>query len=73
MAASIAWVSKGFRFLSPERSRRLEPSSMRFSTAASGTSLTRTQIFTGMLLLEFSWRAAEVGARDGRDSIHLID
>src|SRR2546421_132075 len=45
MAASIAWVSKGLRFFSPERSRRLLPASMRFSTAASGTSFTRTQIF----------------------------
>src|SRR3954468_2334343 len=48
MAASMAWVSKGFRFFSPERSRRFELESMRFSTAASGTSLTRTQIFKGV-------------------------
>ena len=45
MAASMACVSNGFRFFSPERSIRMELSSMRFSTAASGTSLTRTQIF----------------------------
>src|SRR4051794_490398 len=47
MAASMAWVSNGFRFFSPERSRRPVDGLMRFSTAASGTSLTRTQIFTG--------------------------
>src|SRR4051812_45117987 len=47
MAASMAWVSNGFRFFSPERSRRPVEGLMRFSTAASGTSLTRTQIFTG--------------------------
>ena len=47
MAASMACVSKGFRFFSPERLRRPVEGSMRFSTAASGTSLTRTQIFTG--------------------------
>src|SRR3954471_10543091 len=46
MAASMAWVSNWFSVVSPERSRRLEPWSMRFSTAASGTSFTRTQIFT---------------------------
>ena len=46
MAASIACVSNWLSVVSPERSRLLEPGSMRFSTAASGTSLTRTQIFT---------------------------
>ncbi len=45
MAASMAWVSKGLRFFSPLRSRRIVLGSMRFWTAASGTSLTRTQIF----------------------------
>src|SRR4051794_25774816 len=45
MAASIACVSKGLRFFSPLRSIRPVEASMRFSTAASGTSLTRTQIF----------------------------
>ena len=46
MAASIACVSNGFRFFSPLRSMRPVDGLMRFSTAASGTSLTRTQIFT---------------------------
>ena len=46
MAASMAWVSNWLSVVSPERSRRLEFESMRFSTAASGTSFTRTQIFT---------------------------
>ena len=46
MAASMAWVSNWLSVVSPDRSRRSEPGSMRFSTAASGTSLTRTQIFT---------------------------
>ena len=45
MAASMAWVSNWLSVVSPERSRRLVLWSMRFSTAASGTSLTRTQIF----------------------------
>ena len=51
IAASIAWVSNGFRFFSPLRSSRFEFGSIRFSTAASGTSLTRTQIFTSKLLV----------------------
>ena len=46
IAASMACVSNGFRFFSPLRSRRPVEASMRFSTAASGTSLTSTQIFT---------------------------
>ena len=50
MAASMACVSKGLRFFSPVRSKRPVEGSMRFSTAASGTSLTRTQIFTNCLL-----------------------
>ena len=45
IAASIACVSYGFRFFSPLRSMRPVEGSMRFSTAASGTSLTRTHIF----------------------------
>jgi hypothetical protein len=45
MAASMAWVSKGLRLFSPLRSSRMVPVSMRFCTAASGTSFTRTQIF----------------------------
>ena len=51
MAASMACVSKGFRFFSPERSKRPVERSIRFSTAASGTSFTRTQIFTERFLL----------------------
>src|SRR5215212_10208821 len=51
MAASMAWVSNGLRFFSPDLSSRLELGSMRFSTAASGTSFTRTQIFKSWLLL----------------------
>ena len=47
MAASMAWVSNGFKFFSPLRSRRPVEGLMRLSTAASGTSFTRTQIFTG--------------------------
>src|SRR5689334_20152426 len=50
IAASMACVSNGLRFFSPLRSRRPVDALMRFSTAASGTSLTRTQIFTGSLL-----------------------
>src|ERR687894_361579 len=50
IAASIACVSYGFRFFSPERSSRPVEGSIRFSTAASGTSFTRTQIFTSGLL-----------------------
>ena len=46
MAASMACVSYGFRFLSPLRSKRPVDGLIRLSTAASGTSLTRTQIFT---------------------------
>ena len=45
IAASMPWVSNGFRFFSPERSSRLVSGSIRFWTAASGTSLTRQQIF----------------------------
>jgi hypothetical protein len=45
IAASIACVSYGLRFFSPERSMRPVDGSIRFVTAASGTSLTRTQIF----------------------------
>ena len=41
----MACVSKGLRFFSPLRSMRPVEGSMRFSTAASGTSFTRTQIF----------------------------
>jgi hypothetical protein len=47
IAASMACVSNGFRFFSPLRFKRPVEGSMRFSTAASGTSLTRTQIFMG--------------------------
>src|ERR1700689_940257 len=47
IAASMACVSYGFRFFSPDRSIRPVEGSIRFSTAASGTSLTRTQIFKG--------------------------
>ena len=47
IAASMACVSYGLRFFSPLRSMRPVDGSMRFSTAASGTSLTRTQIFKG--------------------------
>ena len=47
IAASMACVSNGLRFFSPLRSMRPVEGLMRFSTAASGTSLTRTQIFTG--------------------------
>ena len=47
IAASMACVSNGLRFFSPLRSKRPVEALMRFSTAASGTSLTRTQIFTG--------------------------
>ena len=50
IAASMAWVSYGLRFFSPERSIRPVEGSIRFSTAASGTSLTRTQIFKSGLL-----------------------
>jgi hypothetical protein len=50
MAASIACVSKGLRFFSPLRSIRPVEASIRFSTAASGTSFTRTQIFNASLL-----------------------
>ena len=46
IAASMACVSNGLRFFSPLRSMRPVEGLMRFSTAASGTSLTRTQIFT---------------------------
>ena len=53
IAASIACVSYGLRFLSPARSIRPVDGSMRFSTAASGTSLTRTQIF-------IQWRSSLV-------------
>ena len=42
----MACVSYGLRFFSPLRSMRPVAGSMRFWTAASGTSLTRTQIFT---------------------------
>ena len=52
MAASMACVSKGLRFFSPLRSSRIVFGSMRFWTAASGTSLTRTQIFKLSLLGE---------------------
>src|SRR4051794_26540147 len=45
MAASMACVSYGLRFFSPLRSRRPEDGLIRLVTAASGTSLTRTQIF----------------------------
>jgi hypothetical protein len=45
IAASMPWVSKGFRFFSPERSSRIVEESIRFCTAASGTSFTRQQIF----------------------------
>ena len=51
IAASMACVSYGLRFFSPLRSMRPVDGSMRFSTAASGTSLTRTQIFTAGLLV----------------------
>src|SRR4051812_18562818 len=51
IAASMACVSNGLRFFSPLRSRRPVEGSIRFSTAASGTSLTRTQIFTWFTLL----------------------
>ena len=51
IAASMACVSNGFRFFSPQRSRRPVERSIRFSTAASGTSFTRTQIFTEGFLL----------------------
>ncbi len=46
MAASMAWVSYGLRFFSPLRSMRPVDGSMRFWTAASGTSFTNTAIFT---------------------------
>src|SRR4051812_39940680 len=46
MAASMACVSYGLRFFSPLRSIRPVCGLIRFSTAASGTSFTRTQIFT---------------------------
>ncbi len=45
IAASMPWVSKGFRFFSPERSSLIVEGSIRFCTAASGTSFTRQQIF----------------------------
>src|SRR5690349_5600978 len=45
IAASIAWVSNGLRFFSPLRSSLIVFGSIRFSTAASGTSFTSTQIF----------------------------
>src|SRR5687767_3834165 len=63
MAASMAWVSKGLRFFSPDRSRRLLLGSMRFSTAASGTSLTRTQIFKSWLLLRYGGNCCWLGVR----------
>ena len=46
IAASMACVSNGLRFFSPLRSSRPVEGLIRFSTAASGTSFTRTQIFT---------------------------
>ena len=46
IAASMACVSNGLRFFSPPRSSRPVEGLIRFSTAASGTSFTRTQIFT---------------------------
>src|SRR4051794_31202190 len=79
MAASMAWVSKGLRFFSPDRSRRLVFGSMRFSTAASGTSLTRTQIFKTKLLRSklrgFSPRrpACVYAGGAGRHSTRLTD
>ena len=60
IAASMAWVSNGLRFFSPLRSSRPVEASMRFSTAASGTSFTKTQIFTG----DTSWSGiARAGIR----------
>src|SRR4051794_1051275 len=50
IAASMAWVSYGLRLRSPLRSMRPVCGLIRFSTAASGTSFTRTQIFNGSLL-----------------------
>ena len=50
IAASMACVSNGLRLRSPLRSMRPLEESIRFSTAASGTSLTRTQIFNVSLL-----------------------
>jgi hypothetical protein len=50
MAASMACVSYGLRFRSPLRSIRPVEGSIRFSTAASGTSFTKTQIFKSGLL-----------------------
>ncbi len=46
IAASMACVSKGLSRVSPPRSRRPVAGLMRFVTPASGTLLTRTQIFT---------------------------
>src|SRR6478735_10661969 len=51
IAASMACVSKGLSRVSPPRSRRPVEGLMRFTTPASGTLLTRTQIFTGSLLV----------------------
>ncbi len=45
IAASMACVSYGLRFFSPLRSIRPVEGSILFSTAASGTSFTRTHIF----------------------------
>ena len=45
IAASMPCVSNGLRFFSPERSSRIVDASIRFCTAASGTSFTRQQIF----------------------------
>src|SRR5688572_1530581 len=53
----MACVSNGLRFFSPLRSSRPVEGLIRFSTAASGTSLTRTQIFTWFTLLA-EWRRA---------------
>jgi hypothetical protein len=65
MAASMAWVSNGFRFFSPPRSIRLVLGSILFSTAASGTSFTRTQIFKGSPSVDPAEPAARLRSRPG--------